>query len=88
MRLAPTPAEKWLIQFKESSPSMQHMPAPGVGRAVMRNDEHEYLAARAEAEVEAAAKSATAAAVQAHYRMAEAYLDRLYPPEEEHAAAN
>jgi hypothetical protein len=53
----------------------------------MRNDEHEYLAARAEAEVEAAARSATAAAVQAHYRMAEAYLDRLYPPGEEAVAA-
>ncbi|WP_200932544.1 hypothetical protein [Sphingomonas sp. Leaf412] len=53
----------------------------------MRTDDPDYLAARAEAETEAAAKAASPEAVRAHYRMAEAYLDRLYPPEDEEGAS-
>ena len=48
-----------------------------------RTDDPEYLAARAEAEMKAASAADNNAACQAHYRMAEAYLDRLYPPDEE-----
>lgn len=55
---------------------------------VTRNDEADYYAARAEAEMKAASEAGNTAACQAHYRMAEAYLDRLYPPDEEVAAAD
>ena len=52
-----------------------------------RNDDTDYLAARAEAEMKAASDADNTAACQAHYRMAEAYLDRLYPPAGEEEGA-
>ena len=40
-----------------------------------------YFRARAEAEIEAASASDNTAAVQAHYQLAELYLERVFPPE-------
>ena len=49
------------------------------------DDDTDYFAARAEAEIKAASDADSTAACQAHYRMAEVYLDRLYPPSEREA---
>lgn len=48
-------------------------------------DESEYLKRRAEAATQLAQHAAHPRAVRAHYAMASAYLDRLYPsPEPQH----
>ncbi len=40
-----------------------------------------YFRRRAEAEIKAASATENTAACQAHYELAELYLERVYPPE-------
>ncbi len=47
----------------------------------MTQKERQYLLHRAEAEIAMAQESTAEAAVQAHYRLAEAYLERIYKNE-------
>ena len=47
----------------------------------MAHDEREYYERRAEAEIELAQRARHAAAVQAHYQLASAYLDRVHGDE-------
>lgn len=49
----------------------------------MSLDDPDYLEQRAEAELEAAQHAHDPRAVQAHYDLATAYLDRLHPEEDE-----
>lgn len=49
----------------------------------MSSDDSEYLETRAEAEIELAQNATDPRAVQAHYDLATAYLDRLHPEEDE-----
>ena len=44
----------------------------------MASDDMEYLERRAEAEIALAQRAGDARAVQAHYELASAYLDRIY----------
>ena len=44
----------------------------------MSRDEISYYQSRAEAEIEAAQRAEHARAVQAHYQLASAYLDRIH----------
>ncbi len=44
----------------------------------MSHQDVEYYERRAEAEIELARQSHSAAAVQAHYQLATAYLDKVY----------
>ena len=44
----------------------------------MSNDERDYYERRAEAEIELAQRAGHEAAVQAHYELASAYLDRIH----------
>ena len=44
----------------------------------MSEEEISYFTARAEMELELAQRATTPAAVQAHYELATAYLDRVY----------
>ena len=44
----------------------------------MSGDELIYYQSRAEAEIEAAQRAVHARAVQAHYQLASAYLDRIH----------
>jgi hypothetical protein len=45
----------------------------------MSHEDVAYYERRAEAEIELAAKATHPPAVQAHYQLACAYLDRIYP---------
>jgi hypothetical protein len=45
----------------------------------MSHEDAEYYERRAEAEIEMAARATHPPAVQAHYQLACAYLDRIYP---------
>jgi hypothetical protein len=45
----------------------------------MSHEDAEYYERRAEAEIELAIKAIHPPAVQAHYQLACAYLDRIYP---------
>jgi hypothetical protein len=45
----------------------------------MPRDELAYFERRAEQEIELARRSSDRRAVQAHYELASAYLDKLYP---------
>jgi hypothetical protein len=47
----------------------------------MSHDDREYYERRAEAEIELAQRARHAAAVQAHYQLASAYLDRIHGDE-------
>ena len=47
----------------------------------MSHDEREYYERRAEAEIELAQRARHEAAVQAHYELASAYLDRIHGDE-------
>ena len=47
----------------------------------MSYDEQEYYERRAEAEIELAQQARHKAAVQAHYELASAYLDRIHGDE-------
>jgi hypothetical protein len=47
----------------------------------MSHEEQEYLERRAEAELELAQQAAHRRAVQAHYELAAAYLDRIHGDE-------
>ena len=53
----------------------------------MRHDDVDYYQRRAEQEIELARHAQDNRAVQAHYELASAYLDRLYPDEQESAGA-
>ena len=44
----------------------------------MSHDEVSYYEQRAEAEIELARQSSNSQAVQAHYQLANAYLDKIY----------
>ena len=44
----------------------------------MAHDDREYYERRAEAEIELAQRARHSAAVQAHYQLASAYLDRIH----------
>lgn len=44
----------------------------------MSRDDENYYERRAEAEIELAARSQDTKAVQAHYQLATAYLDKIY----------
>lgn len=44
----------------------------------MSHEDVSYFERRAEAEIELARQSASAQAVQAHYQLATAYLDKIY----------
>jgi len=44
----------------------------------MPHEDVNYYERRAEAEIELAQRSGNAAAVQAHYQLATAYLDKIY----------
>jgi hypothetical protein len=44
----------------------------------MSHDERDYYQRRAEAEIELAQRAAHARAVQVHYELASAYLDRIH----------
>ena len=44
----------------------------------MAQEEKNYFESRAEAEIRLAQKSANVQAVQAHYQLATAYLDKIY----------
>lgn len=48
----------------------------------MSSDDTDYLEARAEAEIELAQHATDPRVVQAHYTLANAYLDRIHPEEE------
>jgi hypothetical protein len=48
----------------------------------MRRDDVDYLRQRAEQEIELAQHAQDSRAVQAHYELASAYLDRIYPEHE------
>ncbi len=48
----------------------------------MVGDDRLYFEERAAAEIELAQRATHAGAVRAHYELANAYLDRLYPQEE------
>ena len=50
----------------------------------MSHEDVNYYESRAEAEIEMAQRSRNAQAVQAHYQLATAYLDKIYG--EQHAA--
>ena len=54
----------------------------------MKSDEADYYEKRAEAALEMAQKAKNKAAVQAHYEMANAYLDRVHGDQPVEAAAN
>lgn len=54
----------------------------------MRHDDVDYYELRAEQEIELAQRANDQRAVQAHYQLASAYLDRLYPEETEADPAN
>ncbi len=59
----------------------RHSGARSMGRRVweeMSREEMDYLERRAEEEIELAQRAEHARAVQAHYQMASAYLDRLH----------
>lgn len=45
----------------------------------MRRDDVDYFERRAEEEIELAQRSIDTRAVQAHYLLASAYLDKIYP---------
>lgn len=47
----------------------------------MRHDDVDYYEQRAEQEIELAQRASDNRAVQAHYQLASAYLDRIYPEE-------
>jgi hypothetical protein len=47
----------------------------------MRRDDVDYFERRAEEEIELARQSSDTRAVQAHYQLASAYLDKIYPEE-------
>ncbi|HEY6917539.1 MAG TPA: hypothetical protein VI381_07855 [Allosphingosinicella sp.] len=49
----------------------------------MSREEEDYYQRRAEAEIALAQKAVSSGAVQAHYDMATAYLDRIYGETEE-----
>jgi len=51
----------------------------------MSQDDKHYFEQRAEAEIELATKAQDASAVRAHYELACAYLDRIYPDDEDKA---
>lgn len=51
----------------------------------MPRDDSDYLELRAEAELELAQSATDPRAVQAHYELATAYLDRIYGEEETQA---
>jgi hypothetical protein len=53
----------------------------------MSSDEQEYYERRAEAEIELARQSTNGRAVQAHYELASAYLDKIYGQDETAEAA-
>lgn len=44
----------------------------------MSREEHDYYQRRAEAEIELAQRAECPRAVQAHYQLASAYLDRIH----------
>ena len=48
----------------------------------MAAEEQDYYEKRAEAEIEMAQRATHAGAVQAHYELANAYLDRIHAPED------
>lgn len=54
-------------------------------RRRMSCEDVSYYERRAEAELALAQKATSSQAVQAHYQMASAYLDRIYPQETEAA---
>lgn len=45
----------------------------------MSHDDQDYFQRRAEAEIELAQRARHRRAVQAHYELASAYLDRIHP---------
>ncbi len=53
----------------------------------MRRDDVDYFERRAEEEIELAQRSVDTRAVQAHYQLASAYLDKIYPEDQPQAAA-
>ncbi len=55
---------------------------------MLSRDDLVYYERRAEEEIACAQSAATADAVQAHYRLATLYLDRIYPAANDDAAAD
>ena len=53
----------------------------------MRRDDVDYFERRAEEEIELAQRSVDTRAVKAHYELASAYLDKIYPEPEPRAGA-
>ena len=53
----------------------------GVRTPEMSQDDRDYFERRAEAEIELAQRARHKAAVQAHYELASAYLDRIHGEE-------
>lgn len=51
----------------------------------MSSDDTDYLEQRAEAEIELAQHATDPRVVQAHYTLANAYLDRIHPEDAEKA---
>lgn len=54
----------------------------------MSRDDSDYLELRAETELELAQSATDPRAVQAHYELANAYLDRIYGEEERDPASD
>lgn len=53
----------------------------------MSHEDLDYFERRAEAEIELAQRAENVRAVQAHYQLASAYLDRIYGAEPQAGAA-
>lgn len=59
----------------------QHDRRYGAGRRlhVLKKSDQRYFRRRAEAELKAASRTDNPAACRAHYQLAEAYLDKVFP---------